>query len=57
MFNVYAGIGCAAGRDFRMAALPLVQTGVTDVVNGLVDGFFAVVAVETPNTNASTSTN
>jgi len=49
MFNVYGGSGCATGRDFREAALPLVESGVSDVVNGLVDGFFAAIAVETPN--------
>ncbi len=51
MFNVYGGTGCASGRDFREAALPLVESGVTDVINGFVDGFFAAIAVETPNTN------
>ena len=41
-------LGCDAGRQFREAALPSVEGGVKDIVNGLMDGFFAAIEVETP---------
>ena len=35
--------GCVTGREFREAAGPAFQTGVTAIVNGLLDGFFAII--------------
>lgn len=40
--------GCLASQRFRDAAGPAIQTGVTDIVNGLLDGFFAAIATQ-PN--------
>ncbi len=38
---------CAlAGEDFRNAAGPAIRSGVTQVVNGLLDGLFAVIEPE-----------
>ncbi|UCC28882.1 MAG: hypothetical protein JSU86_11850 [Phycisphaerales bacterium] len=39
--------GCVTGREFREAAGPAFQTGVTAIVNGLLDGFFAVIEPDT----------
>ncbi len=47
--------GCSAGRQFVGAALPSVQQGVTLVVNGLLDGVFAAVDVES-DTGSSDNT-
>ena len=41
--------GCPGGRQFREAALPAVQTGVDSILDGIVDGIFAAIAVESPN--------
>jgi hypothetical protein len=38
--------GCTAGRDFRDAALPSLRTGVDAIVDGLLDGIFAVIEPE-----------
>ena len=35
--------GCVTGREFREAAGPAFQTGVTAIVNGLLDGLFAII--------------
>ena len=35
--------GCLTGTEFRTVAGPAVQTGVTTIVNGLLDGIFAVI--------------
>ena len=35
--------GCLASQRFRDAAGPALQSGITDIVNGLLDGFFAVI--------------
>ena len=36
--------GCVPfGREFREAASPAVRTGVTEIVNGVLEGIFAVV--------------
>ncbi len=34
---------CVTGRKFREAAVPAVRTGVTEIVNGLLDGLFAAI--------------
>jgi len=39
--------GCVTGREFRKVAGPAVQTGVTAIVNGLLDGIFAVIEPDT----------
>ena len=38
--------GCTVGREFREAAGPAVQSGVTQIVNGLLDGLFAAIEPE-----------
>lgn len=38
--------GCEVGREFRAAAGPRVQTGVTDIVNGLLEGIFAAIDLD-----------
>lgn len=40
--------GCLATQRFRDAAGPALETGITNIVNGLLDGFFAVIATQ-PN--------
>ena len=40
--------GCVlSGSEFRAIAGPAVENGVTQIVNGLLDGLFAVIAPET----------
>ena len=41
-------LGCIpySGTQFREAAIPALQTGVTSIMVGLIDGVFAVVDVE-----------
>lgn len=39
--------GCVTGREFREAAGPAFQTGVTAIVNGLLDGLFAIIEPDT----------
>lgn len=42
--------GCAMdGRQFREAALPMIETGTAAILNGILDGIFATIEVETPN--------
>lgn len=42
-----------AGRQFRDAAGPAVESGVTQVVNGLLSGVFAVIATEPETTSTN----
>lgn len=35
--------GCSAGREFRSIAGPAVQSGVSSILDGLVDAVFAVI--------------
>ncbi len=35
--------GCSLGEEFRAAAGPAVETGVNAILDGLVDGLFAVI--------------
>ena len=39
--------GCVTGREFRKTAGPAVRIGVTAIVNGLLDGLFAVIEPDT----------
>ena len=50
-------LGCRSAQEFREVAGPAVHSGVTDIVNGLVDGMFAVIDPDdTAGTEESTST-
>ena len=45
---------CTFGREFRAVATPAFQQGVSQILNGLVDGIFAAIAPEpegTPDTS------
>ncbi len=49
--------GCGSAQEFRAVAGPSVHSGVKDIVNGLVDGMFAVIEPDdTAGTGESTST-
>lgn len=37
---------CTFGREFRDAAIPSLQTGVTSILTGLVNGVFAAIEPE-----------
>ena len=39
-------LGCLATQRFRDAAGPALEAGITGIVNGLLDGFFAVIATQ-----------
>ena len=39
---------CVTGRQFREAALPSLESGVSLMLDGVVDGLFATIEVETP---------
>ncbi len=43
--------GCLTGSEFREAAAPLVEQGVDSIMDGLIDGLFAVID---PDTTEST---
>lgn len=49
--------GCVpySGTQFREIAIPSIQTGVTSVMNGLIDGIFAAFDVEPETSNESTT--
>ena len=38
--------GCLAGTEFRAAALPALESGVEQILDGLVDGIFAAIQPE-----------
>ena len=38
---------CMSGRQFREAALPSLESGVNLILDGVVDGLFAAIEVET----------
>jgi hypothetical protein len=46
---------CVDGRQFRTAALPALKGGVDLMLDGVVDGLFAAIAVETPPGTGDTS--
>ena len=49
--------GCIpySGTQFRETAIPSLQTGVTSIMNGLIDGIFAAIEVEPETSNESTT--
>jgi hypothetical protein len=47
--------GCLTGKEFRAAAGPAMESGVDSILDGLVDGLFAVIEPEA-NNSGSTST-
>ena len=38
--------GCLTGPQFRQAALPAIEGGIEQILDGLVDGVFAAIQVE-----------
>ena len=40
--------GCGPLRQFREGALPSLESGIDLILDGLVDGLFAAIEVETP---------
>ena len=46
--------GCVGGKEFRETAFPAIHTGVSSILNGLVDGVFAAIEVD-PETARTTS--
>lgn len=44
VFGIQAG--CVGGREFRETALPAIHSGVSSILNGLVDGVFAAIEVD-----------
>ena len=49
--------GCIpySGTQFRETAIPSLQTGVTSIMNGLIDGIFAAIEVEPETSDESTT--
>lgn len=47
---------CTFGREFRDAAGPALQSGVTSILTGLVNGVFAAIEPE-PDTDGDAATN
>jgi|GEM_PF-2266883 len=45
-------VGCAAGRQFRSAALPSLESGVNLILDGVVSGLFAAIEVEPGNSTS-----
>jgi len=48
-------LGCDLGTEFREAAQPMVESGVKDIVDGLMEGFFAAIEVDNKTTGASST--
>lgn len=48
-------VGCAAGQQFRSAALPALESGVNLILDGLVDGLFAAIEVRPGNSTSGAS--
>lgn len=44
---------CLDGTQFRSAALPAIHSGVSQIVDGFVDGVFAAIAVEPDNSSGT----
>lgn len=40
--------GCSIGSEFRAAAVPALETGVNAILDGFVDGIFAVIDPDDP---------
>lgn len=45
--GLFALPGCLTGDEFRAVAGPGVKSGVTSIVNGVLDGLFAIVEPDT----------
>lgn len=47
--------GCVPveGRQFRETALPAIESGMSSILNGILDGVFASIAVESSTTDSS----
>ncbi len=54
LFALGAAVGC--GREFRDAAGPALEAGVGQILDGLVDGLFAVFEPDSSGTNGSSPT-
>jgi len=50
LLSLGATAGCTAGREFRAAALPAVQSGTLSIATGLLDGLFAAIAPQPQTT-------
>lgn len=53
MVLVTLSAGCDFNATFRQVAVPSVHSGVTQILNGLVDGVFAVIDPTTTTTTTS----
>ena len=51
-----AGCGDEVSKEFREAALGSIETGMNAVVDGLLDGFFAVAEPDSTSTDSGTAT-
>ncbi|MBI4717371.1 MAG: hypothetical protein HY763_06175 [Planctomycetes bacterium] len=51
-----SGFGCVLGTDFRRVATPAVHTGVSSILNGLVDGLFAAIELESDGDGSDDTT-
>ncbi len=51
----FAQGGCIPieGTQFREAALPAIETGMSAILNGILDGVFATIEVETQTSDQS----
>jgi hypothetical protein len=52
-FPLTISTGCVTGREFRAAAGPAVQQGLALILDGVVDGLFAVVEPEPETTGGN----
>lgn len=48
--------GCLTGTEFRSTAIPAVQAGVSQIVDGLLDGLFAVIEPDGTSSSDSNDT-
>jgi len=46
---------CTVGREFRDVALPAIESGALSIATGLLEGFFAAIAVDPQTTGSGTS--
>lgn len=53
VFPLTLSAGCVTGTEFRAAAGPAVQQGLTLILDGVVDGLFAVVEPDTETTSGN----
>ena len=59
VLTLSGAVGCTTGLDeFRTVATPALQAGVSQIMNGVLDGFFAAIEPEpSSTTNGTTTTN